>query len=641
MAGETRGELAEAIAKVALERAVALTGRNEQIFWQESPDGAVIKPDFTIGVDSKSPSMLVMVNASESPKESEKKYWRNVGEIFDTKSRLSTETTVLNLVFRSEIKPELVRLIETICDATLLVDRDPAFGSVISQWLDKNHAAAPSKRDERVELVLRAVRQGEAKFDASFAQAMKGFEQALSKILFDKKDSLTSLWTLCRADYLSRIGASVRPAKITMLRRGLARWLVFDGSIRTLVLVSHLKSGRVKLDNAPAHVESLGMLKETIGSYAIPVADDRASDMLGTTSRDLRLAADFFLEAAKGNLKEAATALNKSLENAPDEMVKAAELLRKMPSQVTDWHNYCLQNWKELIDPLGCYALLNRCYSDPTMCGEVSNFGETRVWLYDHLVAILRSYKNLNNDFGYSRMMAEFKEAHVAGTLKPFFEQILSQLNDRQKLQSIRWIERVLPKAKRPGERGFLEWLKGEKQIADVSIFCFSYAVAKLLKDVKNPSHLNLADLQQRHAYNLWNKLLTHQDFEPLPTLIETACSPKAWRVAAPSIMGEIAGGTVQDAGKMPVFAFKDGLIFWQSVTEAGRDHKRKELCGRARALKYTIRNGAFKKRQSASRMLLVIDGEWRDEDIRVFYESGWDEIFYPDEMEKLAKAIE
>ena len=86
----------------------------------------------------------------------------------------------------------------------------------------------------------------------------------------------------------------------------------------------------------------------------------------------------------------------------------------------------------------------------------------------------------------------------------------------------------------------------------------------------------------------------------------------------------------------------KETLIKWQSVTDEGRDHKKKELCGRAPALRYTwdpVKN-AFLKRPSTERLILVVDGTWRQDDLEALGRAGWDEIFYPDEMDKLVKAI-
>jgi hypothetical protein len=253
---------------------------------------------------------------------------------------------------------------------------------------------------------------------------------------------------------------------------------------------------------------------------------------------------------------------------------------------------------------------------------------------------MVRTAEGRNNDFGYSAMTEHFKNRQRDRELRRLFERVCDQLSGRQKKAAMRWVGQTLPAAAEPGRRGFQDWLAGTKEVSKVIVAAYAYSLAAHVRRIDAPESLGLADIIDAHAYNLWNKLLTHQDFEPLPALIETACGSMVSRTSAPSVMAELAGMTVQDAGRMPVFSFPGGLIFWQSVTQAGRDHKRKELSGRARALKYTKIASRFSRRYSAQRMLLVLDGEWRDKDLKVLYESGWDEIFYPDEMDALFAAI-
>ena len=38
--------------------------------------------------------------------------------------------------------------------------------------------------------------------------------------------------------------------------------------------------------------------------------------------------------------------------------------------------------------------------------------------------------------------------------------------------------------------------------------------------------------------------------------------------------------------------------------------------------------------------MILLLDGTWRQADLNSLLRAGWDEIFYPDEMDQLAKSI-
>ena len=66
MAGETRGELAEAIAKVATDHALRKLKSHDKVFWEETPEDAVIKPDITVGTSKNAPRVVVLVNASDT-----------------------------------------------------------------------------------------------------------------------------------------------------------------------------------------------------------------------------------------------------------------------------------------------------------------------------------------------------------------------------------------------------------------------------------------------------------------------------------------------------------------------------------------------------------------------------------------------
>lgn len=642
MAGETKGELAEAVASIALEQALRLLKSKDRVFWEKSPDCAVIKPDFTIGSEPATPKCLILVNASESPRNSDIKYWRNVGEIFDAKSRLADPPAVLNLVFQSEIKPELVRMIQTISDTTCLVDRED-FGADIVRWMDENHADAPSNRSLKADLVAHATSRSHEKYDQRFAKAMKEFVATLANLLYSKKAKLFPLWDLCRADFQQRSGNEARPSKVTLLRRGLARWLVFDDEVRESVFVQHIEAGLIKLEATPGYAIALGMLQRRPKStYMIPVPSTAGADnMVGTVARDLRKAADFLLAAANGDSKLAGQSLNDSLGKVPAEMSRAAEALRSVSTQITQWHHFVLTHWGELISPNGCFALLAQCADDPTMSGQVSFSGPKRVWIWDHLVALLRAAEDKDNNFGYGAMMAKFKTDLSSAPLSRLFRDVILTLEGRVQKAAVRWVQETAPTSAEPGRRGFQDWLARKKDVSLVVVAAFAYALSQFLTSISSPEEVSMELLVDAHFYGLYNKLLTHQDFEPLPTVIETGCGHAVTRTKATGLMAELAKSTVQDAGQMPVYEFDGGYIFWQSATEAGRDHKRKELSGRARALRFQFASGTFSQRPAAQRLILVLDGEWRPQDLQVLYESGWDEIYYPDEMAELARAIQ
>jgi hypothetical protein len=641
MAGETRGALAEAIAKVALDEALSLMKKKVRVFWEELPEGAAVRPDLTVGPDKDHPECLILVNASDNVSNSHMKYWRNISEIFDAKSRLATRPAIIGLFFKSEIKPELIKLTAALCDATHHVDLDPVHGLGIANWLEENHSKIPSEKAKKEEYVLAAISTRSSRYDEHFAKAIRHLSATLSKKLLERKTDLQPLWDLVAADRAIRRSKPVRAARVTLLRRGLARWIVLEESIREKLFHAHLSRKAFPKSEVPNYAAPLGMLEIHINGAYIPSASLNGSNMSATTSSDLRMVADFYREAASGDTKIACDALRASIENTPLEMLRDADLLRKMPLQVASWHKYVTQNWSSLITPSGCYQALSLCREDSSLGGKVTTTYESRVWLYDHLIAMIRAHAGRNNDFGYGALVSYFKANQNDPTLRTLFNEIISSLSASKAKSAKRWVTETLPKAAEPGRRGFQDWLAGEKEISPVVPAAFAFSLASILARIPDPKKQKFEDLVSAHAYGLWNKLLTHQDFEPLVGLIEASCGSKVSRVFVPTVMADLADRAVQKVGYLTAQVFNGGLIYWKSATDAGKDHKCKELCGRARALRYTKTVDGFMVRSDAKRLILVIDGTFNDSDLKVLTESGWDEIYYPDEMDKLLAAIE
>ena len=640
MAGETRGELAEAIAKVALESAVASRGRSDKVYWEEAPANSVIKPDLTTGESIDHPSNLLLINASESPKESEKKFWRNLAEVFGSKARLDPRPAVISLVFKSEIKPELIRFTRTLCDSAHLVDRDPVHGEPIARWLEGNHASAPSKKAGKEKLVRRAGTLGTKQYDASFALALRHLAQTLAPMLFRHRDELRPLWDLMQSDFESRIGGAVRPSRRTLLRRGLARWMAFGPEVRLDVVRAHLGGSWVPRGSVPDYSTQLGLLKRSLKGGRVPRPGAAPSDMVSSVSADLRAGAKFFLDAMGDDAERAALELVGTLAGAPSEMERIAGLLRAMPSRVGLWHRYVVARWDKLCTPAGCYEELQLCSQDSTMGGAVSDGAPSRVWLYDHLVGILRAHAGKNNDYGYGRLMGYFKDNQDDPTLGALLRETVETLDGRAERTATRWVDLTLPNSAEPGRRGFQDWLKGAKEVSPVIVAAFAFALASLLSEIDSPASIKSSGLVSAHAYGLWNKLLTYQDFEPLADLVESACGERVQRLSAETLLSDMAEQSVQNAGRIPVLSFSGGVICWKSVTDSGKAHKRKELAGRARALRFQFIDGRPGLRSSAERLLLVVDGTFDDDDLKVLRGAGWDEIYYPDEMDRLVAAI-
>jgi len=639
MANEVRGELAEAIAKIALERGLQKASRPEHVFWQEAPSGSVIRPDITIGLDKNAPTHLILINASESPGNSNMKYWRNLAELFDSKSRIFPAPIVINLVFKSDIKRELIRLAEVVCDASHHVDLDQDHGPIISNWIDNHVNAAPQKRLQKAELVYGCIDCSSPSFDAEFAQAVDHLAGILISCLDRRREDLVPLWELARNDYLSRRGLPIREHRVTLLRRSLTRWLVFDEDIREIVFRAALAGDAIPREVVPDYAVALGMLEFSVAGARIPSTLPVERDMHSTTGFDLSFAPPYFRRATSGNADSAYRALATAIEAAPIDMVRAAASLRNISTPVRGWHDWVITHWEELRTPRGCFERLCQCHRDPTMNGAVDVPDEQRVWLYDHALAIIRA-RSGNTSIGYGPLLSYFRTRTTDPELQQLFTLAVAGLDARSARTAQRWVEKTLPSVTEPGRRGFQDWLNGTKSVSPVIVAAFSFALAGYLSTVVNPEDIPLERLVAGHSYGLWNRLLTHQDFEPLPDLIAAAAEGQVTRSMVPTIMADLAEQSVQGAGMTDVFQFSNGMIHWKSATDQGKDHKRKELSARARALRFRKSNLGFTYRPEANQLFLVIDGTFSDDDLRVLIESGWDRIFYPDEMDQLKASL-
>ncbi len=90
----------------------------------------------------------------------------------------------------------------------------------------------------------------------------------------------------------------------------------------------------------------------------------------------------------------------------------------------------------------------------------------------------------------------------------------------------------------------------------------------------------------------------------------------------------------------MDLALIKHTFVNWQSAYGSHTNDKKKELCGRAIGLRYHWNGKAFVPRPGVQKMILVLDGTWKQADLNALLRAGWDEIYYPDEMDQLAKAI-
>lgn len=609
MAGETKGKTYEAIVKIALERLVTKGVLKGSVFWNERPASMTIEPDFTVGADKDRPSYAFLVTHSGAGGNSHMKFWRNIGELVEAKVRLPAPAQVYSIAFDSTIKEDLKALQAAAFDGQLLVG-EASYGPALLDWVDDAQGALPKKGSDKVDGIRDAMAGASAL--ANPKRWIHQLADDLQKLVATRRADLDELWKAERA----RVHGKAPTAKETFLRRGVGKLLLIDD----LSLVD--KAGVM----AKATPKSEVAMLKSLGLGAVSLVGGRVTDpeMLWALS-SLPKAQLELLHSARKNPRIA-------------EWIETIKGLAALEAQL----KYVVDNWPKLIEAQGLFAALKQCHKDPSaIAPTLIPSSSRRVWLFHLLVEWIKECEGSRTSFGLGPLVEEIHHLSSDSVHRDTVRKILGRVPNWQ--------------AKRSVELGLTDWhstpSKQNFAFGDDDLARVVDALARRLVKCKKPAVTDGEKLMKGVVQTVFEaKLLTYRNFKPFEVLLEAALGKAGLKgtvqPAVRACFAELAtdGGVELDprSSGTTVMRVKNTLINWQSVSDEGRDHKKKELCGRAPALRYQwdASKKRFFRRTWAQRMLLVIDGTWRQEDLDALTQAGWDGIYYPDQLDKLVADI-
>jgi hypothetical protein len=591
MAGERKGKTYEAIVKHALE---VLAGRGSvvgSVFWNSKAAGMTVTPDFTIGPDSDHPSVVLLVTHSNSAGDSHKKGWRNLGELAECKLRLKTIPSVYAIVFDSLIKENLKKIGAAAFDGQLIVG-DQAYGPGLVRWIDANHPKLVIDAQKKAAQIARLVEKGDEALKYVFNPFLKDLENLLKK----REVSLDSLWKSDRA----RPVANAPKARITSVRRGLSKLLIFEDLDLALRIY---RRERVPLSDVPQYAFDLKLAGKSIGRASAVDHEIRGAVDLLTDSEIKEIISSFDIGKIGGWLT--------ALRNAPHLAFVGA---------------YVVSEYSNLCDPGILHERLNRLHADPWALIDRAkvprNWPPSTVWLLEYLIELIKTTSELANGYGYAQLARDVADPN--GPAKSFEKDIRDFLLSPWGHLS-EWIHRV-PKTQIPPKV-----IQSIARVLAARLRALSLSAAKGNQDgIAKGFVTNLLE----------SKLCTYSGFDPLGLLLKSSVSEFV-DIRVAGCFAEKAG-LAGSAGVIHLGKVKSTLINWQSATDSGKDHKVKELCGRAVALRHMWEGAReqFVLRPGVRKLCLVLDGTWTQQDLDTLVRAGWDEIFYPDEIDKLVRAI-
>jgi hypothetical protein len=583
MAGERKGIFYEALLKIVLDSLVASGNLKGVVHWNVKATGMTVTPDFTIGTNADKPNAVMLVTHSNSAKNSDMKSWRNLGELAECKLRLKSVPDVYNVAFDSVVKDSLKLVAAAAFDGQLVVGDRP-YGEDLIRWIDNNHKSFPNSGEEKAEAIRQLVEDRDAVFLPLFLKLLAD----VNNLVAGRNSRVNNLWSFER----KRKSGTAPTAKTTSVRRGLSKLLIFEDFDLAIRLYTRK---RVQVSEVPQYVFDLGLARKSLTGAS------------GSDSEVARL----FQTLSVADVKSILGAFDTS------KVESWTVALRNSPHIICIC-DYVDKNFASLCSPTKLFKQLCELHSNPNALANKQtapiNWPPREVWLFSFLVELIKASSKTSNGFGYAQLA-----------------QLVSKTPGMPRANN-RVYSIVLS-----------DWLlrRGKESMPEQVLQEMCRVLSEHLKSIGPNIQTVAQNLFEGITQNIIeSKLCCYRGFDPLRILIENKLG-NLRLVKIRSCYSQAANSPGQ-AGLMQMGVVASTLINWQSATDSGKDHKVKELCGRAAALRYSWDSTQmrFVPRQGILKLCLVVDGTWTQEDLDTLALSGWDEIFYPDQLDKLASAI-
>lgn len=610
MAGERKGKTYEAIVKVALEELKSQGKLKGEIFWNETPAGMTIEPDFTVGPDKDHPDVVFLITHSGAAGNSHMKFWRNMGELAEAKVRLPKPPRVYSIAFDSVIKEDLKKLQDAAFDGQLIVG-DTDYGREVQTWVDASHARLPKQAEDKALAVREEA--GPWMVTTKSKSPFGALTQNLDALVTQTKPALDGLWIMARQRRVGR----VQTARETFVRRGVIKMLLLPKNGLAAVLAGR---GSFTTEQPFGAAFTLGLVGPWISKAGAPTNYRvRDPEILNAVAVLKREPVSYLI----GQPRSAGF-------QAVIEQVESVGILDVMLDAV-------VAHYAQLTSPAGMLRALEEQYDDPRhlLPVDLPRYPND-VWMFRVVADLVKSLGDRKQGYGYAQFVQDVKRQAASKELKHFVSAAIGEAG---------W---TLPASTEPIRRGLQDYLNRipgrsfSRSLLAVTAFVLAGRLAGIRR--KDLTGLKEKLVETWKSSALEARLLAHRAFDPVGMLVKRAlagCAPR--EVYLPACYAEAAGVLGSElTGTTKVFRANDAIVNWQSVTDAGRDHKKKELCGRAVALRYSWdpKSKRFIPRPGVKKLILVVDGTWRQDDLDALVAAGWDEIYYPDEMDKLAAAI-
>jgi len=581
MSSEKQGALFEAMVYIALQDALVQSRIPGQIVWNAPLAGVQIVPDLQIETFPHRPSHIFMLTTSEAAHNSHMKMWRNLAEIFETKTQLPTQPRLIHIYTKTPSKKHVSQIMDAITDGSLYIDQQP-YAETLQQWLLSNTNKQRTSQKANRKRLEKALQSQDA-----LQQAMQAFSKDLVQLLQQENQSLKSLWTLIKTDNAQK--KKLWQAQKTSVRRGLAKLMVIPATLRENLYKGGYAYSQKQRETLPELLFTLGFFHRTLsGSRLVDEEIKGVIQHLGSEQCERTIA------------------------QAPDSVyqwIRPLQTLHRIPVHIA----FVQAHYQAITTPEGLLSLFKKCYQDPSGCSGLEE--DQTVWLFEILISLLKAASGKWQGYGSAQLAQD--------------TQLPSLLKGLHGLRITPFIQRQTPLSENQLQQLATGLAKRiQKSLPPEQILSLQEQVVQwVIKE------------------NLEDRLIPYRHFEPLMWLLESALQKNdiAYEVKRPYTGWFHEYMSLDNkAATTPFIRAGETFFHWKSVSNAGKFHKRKELSARIRNHRYHYlsETGTFTHRSDFQQTVLIVDGTFDSNALRELHYSGWDVLLYPDEIEAFVQGM-
>jgi hypothetical protein len=431
--------------------------------------------------------------------------------------------------------------------------------------------------------------QAEMSIQPEAIKALNKLKATLRTLLTQRAGGVTSYWVELRKWLKRKSSLNERtPAcRNTFLRWGVSELASFSPSEREMIYAHRFMKKR--MSTAPLFAVHGDILSRTIGGYQIK------SEALA-----------WFLDLA-GDGESAEQWLNRDKSNRNEYLAALVDF-----EHIEKQFKWIVNHWTKLTDSGKLRELLDTCYDGTLRWDEKVEYSS--LWLFSSIKSILKSLDGTQS-FGWMASVVNKTRtlrSILTGQILPNYDKRISKPDDRY-------------------------------------VIAIAEAFSTILMNLDLEKVIEAKDkaIQKSVRLLLRNKMLCHG----VDPIFYALCDhfPRAVKKRIPSGLVEYGRHTGKDNALTPNDLSTEGIVIgktfvkWQSAYgQENSKHKMSELRGRHAQLCFEFSHeGTFVPRRSVEKTLLIIDGTWTAEEIRLLGESGWDKIVYADELQEIVNFIE